>query len=64
MAWVSGIEAPLSRGLVHDATRVRYMDISKARETLGYVPRVGLSEGLRISCQASISPKIFMAHWY
>lgn len=55
VAWVSGKETPLNRGLVQDATRVRYMDISKAREVLGYVPRVGLPEGLRISCQVCIS---------
>lgn len=54
-AWISRTEAPLNRGIVHDATRVRYMDISKAMEVLGYVPRVGLPEGLGISCQVSIA---------
>jgi sterol-4alpha-carboxylate 3-dehydrogenase (decarboxylating) len=62
MAWVSGQEARLSRGLVLDAVRVSYMNISKAGELLRYVPRVGLSEGLRISCQASAPHRKSRAH--
>jgi hypothetical protein len=50
---IFGKEAPLSRGIVWDAATPRYMNISKAREILGYVPRVELSEAIRISCQVS-----------
>jgi sterol-4alpha-carboxylate 3-dehydrogenase (decarboxylating) len=49
--WLMGTEAVLSRGVVSDVCRDRYVSIAKAKLLLGYRPRVGLEEGLRISCQ-------------
>jgi sterol-4alpha-carboxylate 3-dehydrogenase (decarboxylating) len=53
LAWVTGKEGNMSRGLILDATAVRYFDIAKAKRILGYVPRVGMAEAVRISCQVS-----------
>ncbi|KAF1845564.1 C-3 sterol dehydrogenase/C-4 decarboxylase-like protein [Cucurbitaria berberidis CBS 394.84] len=51
-SWLSGTEGVLlSRGMVSDGCRERYVSISKARQILGYKPRVSLEEGLKISCQ-------------
>jgi nucleoside-diphosphate-sugar epimerase len=44
----------MSRGLVSDGCRERYVSIGKARRVLGYVPRVGLEEGIRRSCEVSV----------
>ncbi|KAH9878338.1 hypothetical protein IAQ61_001609 [Plenodomus lingam] len=49
--WIMGTEGPLSRGLVSDGCRDRYMNLSKARRLLGYRAKVNLDEGLRISCE-------------
>lgn len=51
VGWVTGNEGALSRGMVSDGCRERYVSLAKARRVLGYRPRVGLDEGLRISCQ-------------
>jgi sterol-4alpha-carboxylate 3-dehydrogenase (decarboxylating) len=51
---ISGTQGTFSRGLIMDATATRYVNIGKARRILGYVPRVGLAEALRISCQVSV----------
>ncbi|KAH6844454.1 C-3 sterol dehydrogenase/C-4 decarboxylase-like protein [Alternaria alternata] len=51
VSWMTGTEGVLSRGIVSDGCRDRYVSISKARLLLGYKPRVGLEEGLRISCE-------------
>lgn len=48
--WLAGTSTTLSRGSVFDACATRYCSGVKARELLGYKPRVGLEEGLRISC--------------
>jgi hypothetical protein len=51
-SWVlGGAEAEFCRGLLSDACRDRYVCIHKARSVLGYRPRVGLDEGVRLSCQ-------------
>lgn len=52
ISWLTGTPVALSRGSVYDAFRTRYANISKARKILGYTPRVGMVEGLHISCQA------------
>lgn len=49
--WVSGVEAGLSRGIVDDACRDRYVSCHKAMRILRYRPRVGLDEGIRRSCE-------------
>ncbi len=53
VCWLTGSENVFSRGIVSDGCRDRYVSIRKAEEILGYSPRVGLEEGLRISCQVS-----------
>ncbi|KAF2033842.1 C-3 sterol dehydrogenase/C-4 decarboxylase-like protein [Setomelanomma holmii] len=50
-AWVTGGEGALSRGIVKDGCRERYASIALARRVLGYVPEVGLEEGIRRSCE-------------
>jgi sterol-4alpha-carboxylate 3-dehydrogenase (decarboxylating) len=51
VTWVTGAQATLSRGSVKDALGVRYANIEKARRLLGYQPRVGLAEGVKLACQ-------------
>jgi sterol-4alpha-carboxylate 3-dehydrogenase (decarboxylating) len=51
MTWMTGNEGVLSRGIVSDGCRDRYVSIKKAELLLGYKPRVGLEEGIRVSCQ-------------
>lgn len=50
--WFLGQEGGLSRGSVKDSSMTAYANCSKARNILGYKPRVGLVEGLRISCES------------
>ena len=51
ISWLTGKPIGLCRGSVYDALRTRYLNIDKARKTLGYMPRVGLAEGLHLACQ-------------
>lgn len=51
LGWVTRTEGPLSRGIVNDGCRERYVNLAKARRVLGYTPRVSLDAGLKISCQ-------------
>jgi nucleoside-diphosphate-sugar epimerase len=44
---------PVSRFHIHSATRDLRYDTSKARKDLGWVPAVGLDEGLRRALSAS-----------
>jgi sterol-4alpha-carboxylate 3-dehydrogenase (decarboxylating) len=53
-SWITGVDAGFSRGMVSDGCRERYVSIAKARSLLGYVPRVGLDEGIRRSCEVSL----------
>lgn len=48
--WVTGGTYTLSRGSVNDACAIRYANGDKARALLGFEPRVGIEEGIRISC--------------
>lgn len=50
VTWITGTSTTLSRGSVLDACATRYCSGAKARRLLGYRPRVGIEEGLRISC--------------
>lgn len=52
VSWLTGSRMGLCRGSVYDYLRTRYTNISKARKVLGYTPRVGLVEGLHLSCLA------------
>lgn len=49
--WFTGTPATLTRGSVLDATAMRYASGEKAKQILGYEPRVNLEEGLRRSCK-------------
>ena len=51
---VTGTPSTLSRGSVLDACSTRYCNGEKARKILGYKPRIGVEEGIRISCIVSI----------
>lgn len=53
VGWAVGKEGTLSRGAVRDATAVRYVSLAKAKRLLGYEPRVGMTEAVRISCEVS-----------
>ena len=55
VTWVRGRPTTFSRGGVLDACAVRYTDGVKARRLLGYVPRIGIEEGIKLSCKVSIS---------
>ncbi|CAE7178478.1 C-3 sterol dehydrogenase C-4 decarboxylase family protein [Pyrenophora teres f. teres] len=49
--WVRGTDGVFSRGVVEEGCRDRYVCIDKARLLLGYVPKVGLEEGIKVTCQ-------------
>lgn len=53
--WVTGTPTTLSRGSVFDACGTRYCSGEKARRILGYKPRVGIEEGIRIGCMVSVT---------
>jgi sterol-4alpha-carboxylate 3-dehydrogenase (decarboxylating) len=53
LTWLFGTEATLSRGSVRDYTQTAYADLRRAREVLGYEARVGLRDGIRMSCKVS-----------
>jgi sterol-4alpha-carboxylate 3-dehydrogenase (decarboxylating) len=53
--WLTGSEGAFNRGTVRDCTQTVYANINKAREILGYEPKVGLPEGVKISCQVRVS---------
>ena len=54
VTWITGTPTTLSRGSVFDACGTRYCSGEKARKILGYRPRVGIEEGIRISCLVSL----------
>jgi hypothetical protein len=54
LTWMSGTRTTLSRGSVKDACSVRYASGLKAATILGYRPRVGIEEGIRISCEVRL----------
>ena len=51
LTWVMGTPATLHRGSVKDGTRSYYADNERAIRVLGYRPIVGISEGIRRSCE-------------
>lgn len=52
ITWLTGGAATLDRGSVKDGIGTRYSNNDKARRILGYRPKVGLSEGIKRSCDA------------
>ncbi|KAL4804799.1 hypothetical protein BDV18DRAFT_27789 [Aspergillus unguis] len=53
LTWATGQATTLSRGSVKDACAVRYANGEKAKRILGYEARVGIEEGIRLSCEVS-----------
>ncbi|KAH8423079.1 uncharacterized protein LDX57_000835 [Aspergillus melleus] len=51
LTWVMGTTATLSRGSVKDACSIRYASEEKAKKILGYEARIGLEDGIRLSCE-------------
>jgi|SRR5581483_3523352 len=49
MPGMKGERAPLTRSRVQFLTNGRIYDITRARSELGYVPRVGLEEGMKLT---------------
>lgn len=49
--WLFDVPMTLDRGVIKDGIRTAYSDNTKARRVLGYKPKVGLAEGLRVSCE-------------
>ncbi|KAL4871394.1 hypothetical protein BDV12DRAFT_183779 [Aspergillus spectabilis] len=49
--WAFGKTTTLSRGSVKDACAVRYANGEKAWRILGYKARVGIEDGIRMSCE-------------
>lgn len=59
--WVAGgKESALSRGSVRDAVGTRYASNEKARRILGYYPRVGFVDAVRLACEVSDSAGLFV----
>ena|SRR5256885_146031 len=50
-----GTPTTLSRGSVKDACSMRYASGERARRILGYEARIGIEEGLRLSCLVSFT---------
>jgi sterol-4alpha-carboxylate 3-dehydrogenase (decarboxylating) len=50
ITWSTGGVSTLDRGSVKDGVRTHYSNNAKARRILGYRPKVGLAEGLRLAC--------------
>ena len=61
VGWLTRRPTTLSRGSVLDACSVRYCNLVKARTVLGYMPRLGIEEGIRISCEVSGDRRMIMA---
>ena len=59
VTWITGSPATFSPGSVLDASSTRYCTGEKARKILGYKPRVGIEEGIRISCIVSLAEDKF-----
>lgn len=51
VTWLTGGASTIDRGSVKDSVRTHFSNNDKARRTLGYEPNVGLSEGVRLSCE-------------
>lgn len=61
--WVTGTPTTLSRGSVKDACSMRYASGAKAKRILGYEARVGIEEGIRLSCEVSILFSSSLGTW-
>ncbi|KAL9103491.1 MAG: hypothetical protein Q9187_009001 [Circinaria calcarea] len=52
VTWLRGHPTTLSSGSVLDACATRYCNNLKSEKILGFKPRIGIEEGIRISCEA------------
>lgn len=52
VTWFTGGAATLDRGSLKDGIRTQYSNNAKAHRILGFKPKVGLSEGVRRTCDA------------
>lgn len=59
--YIMGTPTTLSRGSVKDACSMRYASGEKARRILGYEARIGIEEGLRVSCLVSFASSMAIA---
>lgn len=51
ITWFTGGASTLDRGSVKDGARTHFSNNNKAIRILGYQPKVGLAEGVRLSCE-------------
>ena len=51
ITWITGSAATLDRGSVQDGVKSHFSNNDKAIRYLGYRPKVGLAEGVRLSCE-------------
>lgn len=51
VTWLTGGANTLDRGSVKDGVRTHFSNNGKARQILGYKPKVGLAEGVRLACE-------------
>lgn len=57
-SWFTGSKTTLCRGSVKDAIGVRYASQEKAKQILGYHPKVDLWDAVTISCEVRLTSKI------
>ena len=50
VTWALGRRSTITKGTIMEAYATRYASGEKARRLLGYEARVGIEEGLKISC--------------
>ena len=55
VTWLRGHPTTLSNGSVLDACATRYCNTNKAEKILGLKPRIGIEEGIRVTCEVSLS---------
>ncbi|KAK4546045.1 hypothetical protein LTR36_002182 [Oleoguttula mirabilis] len=48
--WLTGAAATMDTGSVKDGVRTAYSNNEKAKRILGYEPKIGLAEGVRLAC--------------
>lgn len=53
--WITGAASTLDTGSVSDGVRTSFSSNEKAKRILGYEPRVGLAEGVRLACEVRIA---------
>ncbi|PGH13877.1 hypothetical protein AJ80_06146 [Polytolypa hystricis UAMH7299] len=49
--WITGSTATFSRGVIRESCMAKYASGEKAKRILGFEPRVGIIDGVRLSCE-------------